>query len=488
MDNKVSSENESMAVSAPAAQLSRYAMLIGGLVIVLMMVIGLLLRSVQGGVVSIAPDMFYKLMTLHGVGMVGAAGLCGFAVMWFFLNKYVSLSRGMFIAFLSIFLLGVVTIIGAIMIGGFGGAWTFLYPLPVKSGGVWEAQAAILFLIGLLLVGVAFLIGYLDVGRALIKKFGSLGNSLGWPALFGDASAPPPTVVASSAVTIVNVIGTVVGAAIIAMSLFNAISPSFDVDALLAKNLTYFFGHVFINASIYMTVIAVYEIVPLYSGRPWKSSKIFLIGWTITLFMVMAVYPHHLFQDLVMPPWLLVAGQIGSYVSGIPVIAITTLALFGYLYKSGARWDLPLALLVLGVFGWAGGVIPAIIDGVISVNKVMHNTMWVPGHFHFYLLLGMASMAFGFLVWIGRKGEAGDFSVADKAGFWAYVVGGLGIVAMFLISGANSVPRRWAEHLEQWQSYSQIATIFAVIAVLGALFLMFAAIVGGDRKAGRGAN
>jgi len=37
---------------------------------------------------------------------------------------------------------------------------------------------------------------------------------------------------------------------------------AFGIDALLAKNLIYFFGHVFINTTIYMAVIAVYEIIP----------------------------------------------------------------------------------------------------------------------------------------------------------------------------------------------------------------------------------
>lgn len=157
-----------------------------------MMAVGLLMRAAQGGALTLPPDLFYQLMTLHGAGMVGAAGLAGFSVMWFFLNRYVELSRAMFVAFLAVFLIGVVIIIWSIMIAGFGGAWTFLFPLPVKSGSVWTAQAAIMFLSGLLLVGTAFLIGYLDVGRALIKKFGSLGNAIGWPALFGDATPPRP--------------------------------------------------------------------------------------------------------------------------------------------------------------------------------------------------------------------------------------------------------------------------------------------------------
>lgn len=451
------------------AFLSRISILIAGSVFVLMMAVGLLMRAAQGGALTFPPDLFYQLMTLHGAGMVGAAGLAGFSVMWFFLNRYVELSRAMFVAFLAVFLIGVVIIIWSIAIAGFGGAWTFLFPLPVKSGSVWTAQAAIMFLSGLLLVGTAFLIGYLDVGRALIKKYGSLGNAIGWPALFSDAAPPPPTVVASTTVTIVNFIGTVAGASIILISIFNALAPNFDVNALLAKNLTYFFGHVFINASIYMTVIAVYEIVPLYTNRPWKSSRIFLAGWSVVLLMVLAVYPHHLFQDLAMPAWLLVMGQVGSFISGIPVIAITALALLGYLYKSGAKWDLTLSLLVLGVFGWSAGVIPAVIDGMISVNKVMHNTMWVPGHFHFYLLLGMAAMAFGFMTWLPSQKTHAGFRLIDKISFAAYSIGGLGFVLVFLFSGADSIPRRWAEHIPEWRIYSTVAAAFGAITFLGAV-------------------
>ncbi|MEZ5980994.1 MAG: hypothetical protein R3C54_01645 [Parvularculaceae bacterium] len=79
------------------------------------------MRAAQGGALTLPPDLFYQLMTLHGAGMVGAAGLAGFSVMWFFLNRYVELSRAMFVAFLAVFLIGVVIIIWSIMIAGFGG-------------------------------------------------------------------------------------------------------------------------------------------------------------------------------------------------------------------------------------------------------------------------------------------------------------------------------------------------------------------------------
>ena len=83
-------------------------------------------------------------------------------------------------------------------------------------------------------------------------------------------------------VIITNSLGILGGAVVLVMCLINAYFPSVVLNALLVKNLIYFFGHVFINATIYMAVIAVYELLPRYSGRPWTVSRPFLWGWAAT--------------------------------------------------------------------------------------------------------------------------------------------------------------------------------------------------------------
>ena len=68
-------------------------LLTGLIVFALMMIAGVLLRAAQGGsMLEISPTLFYQIMTLHGAGMVGAAGLAGLAVNWYFLSRYVPLS------------------------------------------------------------------------------------------------------------------------------------------------------------------------------------------------------------------------------------------------------------------------------------------------------------------------------------------------------------------------------------------------------------
>ncbi|WP_170347426.1 cbb3-type cytochrome c oxidase subunit I [Ruegeria atlantica] len=462
---------EKSIVTEPQAGAVKLTMILSGAVFALMMVFGLIMRAAQGQWIEVDPALFYQLLTAHGAGMVGTAALSGAAIMWYFCGRHIVLTAGIFWAFLAFFLLGVVLILGSIFIGGYGGAWTFLFPLPAMSGGAWEAGAAAAFMLGYVSIGVGFLLYYLELGRQIHARYGSLLRALGWNLILGreDKNPLPPTIIAAAAVTIFNSIGIILGAAVLVASLVHLLVPGFEVNALLAKNLIYFFGHVFINASIYMAVTAVYEILPEYTGKPWKSNRLFAIAWNAVLIFVMAVYWHHLLQDVVMPAWMLVIGQLVSYFSGIPLIAVTAFSTFLYVRGSKMTWDLTSSLLVLSVAGWSVGSIPASIDGMISVNKVMHNTMWVPGHFHTYLLLGEVAMAFGFMAWLVRGKSIAQMSGLDRVAFVTYLAGAAGFVTVFLFSGAASIPRRWAVHYEEWLMHDRIGTLFSVLIVLATL-------------------
>lgn len=463
-------------MAAPQSAAVKFTMILAGLVLILMMSLGLIMRLNQAALIEIDPALFYQIMTAHGAGMVGTAGLTGAAILWYFMGRRVPLTGVVWYIFLGLFLLGVVLILGAIFIGGYAGAWTFLYPLPAMSGGLWSSGAAAIFLLGYVSIGVGFLLMHLEVGRQLIGAYGGISGAMAWPVAFGRGraeDAPPASVVAAMASTIFNVIGVVVGAAVLVASLVNLLVPGFEVDALLAKNMIFIFGHIFINASIYMAVIAVYEIIPEYTGKPWKTSRVFAISWTLVLFLVIAVYPHHMLQDVAMPAWSLAMGQIISFLSGIPLLAVTAFSLLVYLRAGPIKWDLASSLLVLGVAGWSVGAVPAILDGMIMVNKTMHNTQWVPGHFHIYLILGEVAMAFGFMAWLVRDARAAGMSGLDKLGLGVYLAGGAGFTVMFLVSGAMSIPRRWAVHASEWANQAVIASAFAVLVILGtALFVL----------------
>jgi cytochrome c oxidase subunit 1 len=432
------------SADTPSAKLAfQLYVAIGIAVFLLMMIAGAVFRAAQAAWLPVPANLSYELMTLHGAGMVGVSGLAGAAVMWYFLRRYVALSTGMFLAMLVLSLVGVVMILAAIGIGRFAGGWTFLYPLPAKSMGIWGAHAAAGYVGGLVFIGVGFLLFYLDCALAILKRYGNLARALGLDQLFGSRaldSSLPPTVVASTMVVIINILGILAGRA--DQELINCVP---ERNHALMKNLIFFFGHVFINATIYMAVIGIYEIVPRYTKRPWTISRPFLASWAAVTLIVMAVYPHHLLMDYVMPKWAVVTGQILSYLSGIPVLLVTVYGALVNIYRSGLKWDLPLRLLMFALFGWAAGVVPAIIDGVIRVNLVMHNTQWVPGHFHFYLLLGLVPMLLGTMLYACTR-EGWSESSLDRASFWIEGCAGAVFCLVFLACGWQAVPRRFAVH------------------------------------------
>lgn len=452
-----------------------------GVVLLLMMTMGFLMRMTQGGLLGLNPDRFYQTLTVHGTGMVGITGIGGAAIMWYFLGRYVRLSVAVLTFNLVAFVIGAAMILYADFIGGFAAAWTFLWPLPTKSMGLWEPGAAALHLSGLLLIGVGFLLLHLDAGRAIIGKYGNLARALGWPHLFGFSDEKPPkAVVASTMALISNILGLVSGATVLTISIVNLYVPSFTIDPLLAKNLIYFFGHVFINITIYMAIIAVYELLPVYTGREWKVNRVFLASWTVATVLMVAVYPHHLLMDLNMPAWVAASAQVASYISGMPILVVTGYGALVVLFRSKVRWTTTTALLLLGVFGWAAGSLPAIVDATIRVNKVMHNTLWVPGHFHTYLLVGQVSLVFGFMAHFSHGTEWAKATL-NRAGVGVFMLGGLMLTQGFLFSGQSSIPRRYAEYLPEWLGQAQFGALAAALVIAGAAILFFSFLIRAPR-------
>src|SRR5690606_30748213 len=330
--------------------------------LVLVMLLGVAMRMAQARWVGVPPDWFYKPVSVHGAGMVGTVGMATMGVMWYFLRKCVRLHLWAFVTNYVMFLAGALCIIASIFLGDYAGLWTSLYPLPTHGMGLWNSNAAALFMTGYLFIGVGALLFYFDAAAGIIRVHGNLGRALGLQWLFGGTIDPdhPKTVVASTMVIISNSIGIIVGAVVLVMGLVNIYYPQFTLDALLAKNLIYWFGHMYINAAIYMAVIVVYELLPRYTRKPYPISCPFLWSWAVSTVFVIVVFPHHLLMDYAQPRWLSIMGQVVSWGAGFPVLLVTAYGALANLYQSNIRWNMPSRLMILSVFGWAAGIVPAI--------------------------------------------------------------------------------------------------------------------------------
>ncbi|MGP4105557.1 cbb3-type cytochrome c oxidase subunit I [Virgibacillus sp. L01] len=109
-----------------------------------------------------------------------------------------------------------------------------------------------------------------------------------------------------------------------------------------------------------------------------------------------------------------------------------------------------------------------VVDATIVVNHVMHNTKWVPGHFHMYMALGACAMIFGFMYFLAKEDSAIKTNIMDKIAFIAFSLSIVGLGGSFLVSGALSTPRRWATHIPEWMGpavFGAFAGVFAILSV-----------------------
>lgn len=441
----------------------------------LMGVLGLLMRLDQSGLVVIPPAWFYRLMTLHGAGMVASILLAGLGGLAAAVSATTRLSARVLWIALVIYLLGTGFVDLTTLVGGFGGGWTILYPLP-GHGLVWTLDAALAMYIGYLFIALGLLLYCVHMLYALAASHGGLTKVLALRYLFsggrdrGEALPRPPELIAA-VISIDGVVAAAAGAIYLIPLFAQAAGMVGPVNALFAKNAVLLFGHTMANLSIYVTAGLVYAALPAYTGRAWRTTWPVVFAWDLIIILMLINYSHHLYADFAQPLGLQLLAEIASYTVALPSFIVTIIGALALIHRSGMRWTAAPILLALGLWGWVFGGLGAVLDATIPVNQVMHNTMWVPAHFHTYYVLGAVAFAWGYLFHMIRELSDRSDTRASRMAAWLYGLGGAGFIFMFFVAGANSVPRRYAVHLPQWQPYARVAVPFVVLLALSLAWL-----------------
>jgi len=172
-----------------------------------------------------------------------------------------------------------------------------------------------------------------------------------------------------------------------------------DINVPLTRMLFWMFGHPLVYFWLLPAYIAFYTILPKISGGKLYSGNAARLAFLLFLILSTPVGVHHQFSEPVMGQGTKLWVSILTYAVSIPsfMTAFTvgaSLELAGR--KRGARglfdWmaKLPwfrseyylfgyfLCGLILFIFGGLSGIINA----SYSLNQMVHNTGWVPGHFH----------------------------------------------------------------------------------------------------------
>lgn len=441
-------------------------------------ILGILMRLNQGGVINQNPVTFYANMTTHGLTMIGIWFVAGMAAINYLMERYVKTSYTANLIALVLTVIGVLMFWVSTFIGKFHAAWTFLYPLPFKLLGA-ESWSTLLFLLALTIFGIGWLIWSVSLMTQILRKY-SISQAFAWQHFKKNPSVDTPPFILISMITLIGVIASLLAAVVLLALLFAEYfsNGSFVNDALLMKNLTYFFGHTIANEMLYLGLAVIYELFSEVSGRPkWKTTWYVALAWNCTLVFILTAFFHHLYMDFVQPEGFQIIGQMASYLASLPAAGVTVFSVLIAVYRTKMKWTLTNLLFFIGVAGWVIGGLGAVIDATISNNVVLHNTLWVPAHFHTYNAMGNVLFSIGFFYWFST--QFAENIKSERFTKWTLatlLIGGAGFLLAFYYGGADSIPRRYSVYpaeLSIGAPWAVVGAIFATVYLIAILVFFY---------------
>ena len=428
---------------------------------------------------------YYQILTAHGVLL--ALIFTTFFIFGFFITG-MSKSLGSFgpkvhlFSWIGFAVTSIGTVLTTVMIVSGEASVLYTFYAPLKASG-WYYVGLALFVVGTWISSFA-LVGHYMVWRK--KHKGQLSP------LFAFMT------VATIILWIIACLGVVVTV------LFQFIPWAFGwVDTInveLSRSLFWFFGHPLVYFWLLPAYMAWYVIVPKIIGTKVFSDSLARLSFVLfILFSIPVGFHHQLTEPGISNFWkflqvvLTFMVIIPSLMTAFSMFATFEIAgrkkggkgLFGWFTKlpwKDVRFTSIFVAMAFFIPGGAGGIINA----SFQLNEIVHNTLWIVGHFHITVGTPVAMTFMGLTFWIipyltGRK-----FSKSmQKLGFIQIITWCIGMLLMSTsqhILGLLGAPRRTAysgynNHPSASEWFDGILTNHVTMAIGGSILFLSAMIL-----------
>jgi cytochrome c oxidase subunit 1 len=287
------------------------------------------------------------------------------------------------------------------------------------------------------------------------------------------------------------------------------------VDPLLTRTLFWFFGHPVVYFWLMPAYLVWYTILPKLSGGRLFSDGLARIVFVLFLLLSTPVGFHHQYVDPGIPEGFKFVAMTNTMFLLLPSLltAFTVVAsmehgarqrggegYFGWL--RALPWGNPaFSGTALAGLMFAAGGFSGMINAGMNINYLIHNTLWVPGHFHLTVGTAFALTAMAISYWLVPQVSGRPLGLKSVAAVQPYVW----FIGMVLMSnamhraGLAGVPRRTAEPYEYGgvelvyeSAFGSVSSMRIQIALGGVLLfvalLMFLAVMWDTYMNPRGGN
>ncbi|MCX7569113.1 b(o/a)3-type cytochrome-c oxidase subunit 1 [Tumebacillus sp. DT12] len=269
------------------------------------------------------------------------------------------------------------------------------------------------------------------------------------------------------------------------------------INVVLSRMLFWFFGHPLVYFWLMPAYVAWYAVLPkIIGGKVFSDSLARLAFVLLILFSIPVGFHHQLMDPGISSAW--------KYVHVVLTLAVvlpslmTAFSMFAVFENRGR------AMGAKGLFGWFAKLpwkdvrffapmlgmlffIPAGIGGIINasnqMNQVVHNTIWVTGHFHLTVGTSVTLTFFGITYWLIPTLTGREMSKRINAlGIIQTLTWAIGMLIMsgsMHFMGLLGVPRRTAfttylDHVQalKWISYQKLMAIGGVFLFIAAALMV----------------
>lgn len=273
------------------------------------------------------------------------------------------------------------------------------------------------------------------------------------------------------------------------------------INVLLARTLFWAFGHTAVNIWYLTAVSAWYVVVPkIIGGKLWNDTLTRVVVVALVIMNITGGFHHQIVDPGISVP-IKYIHVFMSLAIGFPSL-MTAWALFAVMERTGrlkggtgalgwlkklpwgdVRFLSPFIAMLAFIPAGAGGIAQT----TFQLNAVVHNTMWVVGHFHLTLGMSVAMTFFGLSYWLIPFLSKRILTPAiNKLGVIQTIIWTAAMIVMSFSMhtvGLFGSPRRtsystYGDHSAalSWDPYMMAVGIGAILLLIGVLIQVYAVI------------
>jgi len=245
-----------------------------------------------------------------------------------------------------------------------------------------------------------------------------------------------------------------------------SLSPGVHVSPLLAKNVLWFFGHPVVYLLLFPAVAVYYTLIPRFAGRPLVAGNVVAIGWAIAVTANVIVWAHHVYIDYPAgSPQAAIDTAMQPLTFALTIVsALSLYSLFFTIYRSSYTWNAAGTALFLGLISWLSAGLSGVVNATIAFDQVVHNSLWIVGHFHQMALLNIGFAVFAAIYtwlpdWVGHPLYSERLA---KTHIWGTFLFATANSVVWLIEGLEGAPRRFAVLPHNYVDLTQLGSALAI--------------------------